>query len=202
MHVFLIHGLSRTPLSLLLLRQRLRVRGHTLRIFGYAAWWEPFEQITCRFAAWVQRQAPTKPYALVGHSLGNIIIRAAWPQLAPHPPQRVVMLAPPNQPPLLAQRLQDHPAYRHLTGTCGQRLADRAFYEGLPHPTVPVTIIAGTAGLQGRWSPFGLRPNDGIVAVEETHLSALAEVHLVPALHTFIMNSPLVARHIAAVLKG
>lgn len=104
------------------LLQRLRLRGHTLRTFGYAAWWEPFDQITRRFAAWAQRQGLTRPYALVGHSLGNVIIRAVWPQLAPHPPQHVVMLAPPNQPPLLAQRLQGHPAYRHLTGTCGQRL--------------------------------------------------------------------------------
>ena len=111
MHVLLIHGLGRTPLSLLLLRQRLRLRGHSPRTFGYAAWWEPFDQITRRFAAWVQRQSRVQPYALVGHSLGNIIIRAAWPQLVAHPPEHVVMLAPPNQPPLLAERLQEHPLY-------------------------------------------------------------------------------------------
>ena len=33
---------------------------------------------------------------------------------------------------------------------------------------VPYTIIAGTGGPRGRWSPFGSEPNDGIVAVSET----------------------------------
>jgi hypothetical protein len=50
MHVLLIHGLGRTPLSLALLRRRLRRQGHTLHSFGYAAWREPFEQITRRAA--------------------------------------------------------------------------------------------------------------------------------------------------------
>jgi hypothetical protein len=200
MHVLLIHGLGRTPLSLALLRGRLRRHGHSLHSFGYAAWWEPFEQITRRFVAWARRTASGQPYALVGHSLGNIIVRAAWPELASHPPQHVVMLAPPNQPPLLARRLGANPLYRRLAGTCGQRLTDRAFYEGLPHPTAPVTIIAGTAGPRGPWSPFGRRPNDGVVALEETYLSPAATVHQVPALHTFIMNSPLVAQQIAALL--
>jgi pimeloyl-ACP methyl ester carboxylesterase len=199
MRLLLIHGMGRTPLSLALLGRRLSRQGHSVRYFGYAAFQESFDQIIERFIATIRATVEQYPYALIGHSLGGIVARAALPALKSRPRQ-LIMLAPPNQAPSLARRLRKHLLYRVMTRDCGGKLADQAFYATLPHPTIHTTIIAGTAGPRGHWSPFGDRPNDGVVAVEETRLGPNTEVILVPSVHTLIMNSPKVTRIICELL--
>jgi hypothetical protein len=200
MRLLLIHGMGRTPLSLALLGRRLSQQGHNVRFFGYAAFQESFDQIVDRLVATIRATIEQRPYALIGHSLGGILARAALPSLANRPPRQLIMLAPPNQAPSLARRLRKHLLYRLMTRDCGGKLADQAFYATLPHPTIHTTIIAGTAGPRGHWSPFGDRPNDGVVAVEETHLGPNTEVILVPSVHTLIMNSRQVTRIICELL--
>jgi len=201
MRLLLIHGMGRTPLSLALLGRRLAQQGHSVHYFGYAAFHESFDQIVARLVATLRTVANRHPYALIGHSLGGILARAALPALAQMLPRQLVMLAPPNQAPLLARQLRRHLLYRLTTRDCGDKLADRAFYETLPQPMIRTTIIAGTAGPRGRWSPFGNQPNDGVVAVEETRLGPNVELILVPAVHTLIMNSPQVTRTICGLLR-
>ena len=72
----------------------------------------------------------------------------------------------------------------------------------LPLPEGTVRVYAGTAGYRGRLSPFQFETNDGILAVSETTLSAAHAPMLVPALHTFIMNSQAVASDIAATVAS
>jgi hypothetical protein len=202
MRLLLIHGMGRTPLSLALLGRRLSQQGHCVRYFGYAAFHESFDQIVARLVATICATASSQPYALIGHSLGGILARSALPALAHMPPRYLVMLAPPNQAPLLARRLHKHLLYWLMTRDCGSKLTDQGFYATLPQPTIHTTIIAGTAGPRGHWSPFGDRPNDGVVAVEETRLGPNTEVILVPSLHTLIMNSPQVTRTICDLLNN
>lgn len=201
MHVILIHGQGRTPLAMSILAQKVRRRGHAVRLFGYAAFCQTFESITGRFVRMIRSEVVDRRYMIIGHSLGGIIARASLPALVDTPPEHLVMLAPPNQPPLLARLVQSHPLYRILTQDCGRQLASNAFYQNLPVPTVPTTIIAGTAGPRGRFSPFGEQVNDGVVTVSETELGPGFEVTQVPSLHTFIMNSPQTIAMIEAVLK-
>ncbi len=75
--------------------------------------------------------------SLIGHSLGNVIIRDAFQKEYPDLLGTVVMLAPPNQPALLAKRLKKNLIYRVFTGDSGQKLSEEEFYNGLPVPTVP-----------------------------------------------------------------
>ncbi len=201
MLLLLIHGMGRTPLSLALLGRRLSQQGHRVRYFGYAAFHESFDQIVARLVATICATAGSQPYALIGHSLGGILARTALPALAHMPPRHLVMLAPPNQAPLLARSLHKHLLYRLLTRGCASKLTDQAFYAKLAQPTIHTTIIAGTAGPRGHWSPFGDRPNDGVVTVEETRLGLNTEVILVPSLHTLIMNSPQVTQTICDILR-
>ncbi|HEX9441195.1 MAG TPA: alpha/beta hydrolase [Roseiflexaceae bacterium] len=201
MRLLLIHGMGRTPLSLALLGRRISRQRHIVRYFGYAAFQESFDQIVGRLVATIRATADQHPYALIGHSLGGILARAALPALANMPPRHLVMLAPPNQAPLLARRLRKHLLYQLMTRDCGGKLTDQAFYETLPQPTIHTTIIAGTAGPRGHWSPFGDQPNDGVVAVEETRLGSKTEVILVPSVHTLIMNSAQVTRTICELLR-
>lgn len=201
MRLLLIHGMGRTPLSLALLGRRLSQQGHRVRYFGYAAFRESFNQIVGRLVATVQATTEQHPYALIGHSLGGILARAALPALAHRPPRHLVMLAPPNQPPMLAQRLHTQLLYQLTTRDCGNKLADQTFYATLPQPAIHTMIIAGTAGPRGHWSPFGNQLNDGVVTVEETRLGPNTKVILVPSVHTLIMSSPQATRVICSVLK-
>src|SRR5687767_11466868 len=124
MRLLLIHGMGRTPLSLALLGRRLSQQGHRVRYFGYAAFYESFARIVATICA----TASSQPYALIGHSLGGILARTALPALAHMPPRHLVMLAPPNQAPLLARRLHKHLLYRLMTRHCGSKLTDQGFY--------------------------------------------------------------------------
>lgn len=201
--ILLIHGLGRTPRSLASLARHLRRSGHQVHGFGYFAATQPVDQIVGRVHARLDELgSTTQPLVVIGHSLGGILVRAA---LALEPslvtlPQHLVMLGPPNQPPRLAGRLHRNWLYRIINGEAGQRLADPDFTQSLPPLTIPHTIIAGTGGPTGRWSPFGNDSNDTIVAVSETRCTADEPVTLLPVRHTFMMNDPRVRAVIDGVL--
>jgi len=200
MDIILVHGMGRTPLSMLLLRQRLRAAGFKPKLFGYSPTFENFEPCASRLLAYIQKSTGSHAYALVGHSLGTVLIRAILPQLQDRPPAACFFLAPPSQVCRAAQFFADNPLYKRLMGEMGQLLADRAFMDSLPEPKIPTRIYAGTYGFTGQLSPFGEEPNDGVLTVAETRGAWPAQVVLTPSTHTFIMNSRLVAEDITATL--
>jgi hypothetical protein len=202
--VLMVHGLWRTPLSLLSLVHRLRAWGHRPELFGYAAIAQRYDAIVDRLVRRLDRLAATEaPYVTIGHSLGGVLLRSALAGMTSTPPAHLVMLGTPNRRPRLAGRLGVHWVYRRIMGECGVNLSSEDFYAALPSPGVPYTIIAGTAGPRGRWSPFGDEPNDGIVAVSETRIRDEDRVVLLPVTHTFMMKDPdvqaVIGRTLAAV---
>ncbi len=141
MRVFLLHGMARTPASMLVLAARLRRAGYPVALFGYSVSVETLEAIVERFVERVQREiAAGEEFAVVGHSLGNVITRLASPRL---PPGfcRFVMLAPPNGSAKSATVLRRNPLFRALTRDTGQRLGDPEFFATLPRPAVPLSLI-------------------------------------------------------------
>jgi pimeloyl-ACP methyl ester carboxylesterase len=198
MQAFLVHGMGRSPRSLLLLAMRLERAGIACSRFGYSVRAHDLAAIRDHFEAHV-RERVRGEYAIIGHSLGNVIARMASP-LLPAGLARLVMLAPPNQPTRIARYFAPHPLYRALTRDAGQRLADPAFYASLPVPAVPTLVFAGTVGPRARWWPLEGAPSDGVVAVDETQLLG-AEHRTVPAIHTLIMNDAGVALAIAKFLR-
>jgi pimeloyl-ACP methyl ester carboxylesterase len=162
----------------------------TTELFGYVAALESFDKIVRRLTERIAREADDH-YVVIGHSLGGLLLRAALAKLsadAPRP-RRVIMLGTPNHSPRLARRFGAALWYRLINGDAGALLADEERIARIPPPLDPVTIIAGTHGITGRWSPFGHDANDGIVAVDETRLGG-AEWIAVRARHPFMMNSP------------
>jgi pimeloyl-ACP methyl ester carboxylesterase len=195
--LLLVHGMGRTPLSLARLARFLRREGHRVERLGYVAALEPFDRIRRRVRRRLEALAATgEPYALIGHSLGGLALRASLNSLTP-PPVHLVMLATPNRPPRLARRLHRLWPYRLVCGESGQLLAREDFFARLPPPPVPYTIIAGSAGPRGRRSPFGQEANDWIVAVEETKVVPDDQPTVLPVGHTFMMNN----RHVHAVIR-
>jgi len=198
MRVFLVHGMGRSPASMFLLAWRLRQAGHQPSLFGYAVTIrsldEIVEQLRAHIAGRMEEDVAAKgeqdeplPYAVIGHSLGNLLTRMASPSL-PAGFCRFVQLAPPNQSPASARMLGDQPLFQLLTQDTGSKLIDEDFFAALPVPEVPTLILAGDGGPRQTFlPPFRGEPNDGVLSVEETRLPGVAHLVL-PAIHTFIMN--------------
>lgn len=190
---------------MVLLSWRLRRAGYTTTAFGYHTVVEDLEAMSARLVTTIRRKLvedgnPDGPYAIVGHSLGCIITRQALPDL-PAGCSHFVMLAPPNQPPILARKFKRNLFFRALTRDAGRKLADPEFYDQLPEPSeIPTLIIAGTAGPSANWLPFHGEVNDGIVSLTETRLDGLPRVQ-VDGLHSFLMNRRDVFSHILEFLQ-
>jgi pimeloyl-ACP methyl ester carboxylesterase len=191
--------MGRSPLSQLLLAKRLRRSGMAVELFGYSTFF-PFTRSLNRLVKRVAELGEDERFILVGHSLGCVLIRAALPRLGSRQPAGCFLLAPPNNVPRAARLFASNPLYRFFTRDSGQLLSNEAFMARLPVPEGTVRVYAGTAGYKGKLSPFGSESNDGILAVAETSLAAGDAPMLVPALHTFIMNSEAVANDIASVV--
>lgn len=190
MQILLIHGLARTSLSLLSLEWCLQAAGYRPEQFGYFAFAEDFDQIAERLRQRFNLLARRGAYAVVAHSLGGVLTRAALSLGTVAEPEHIVMLGTPNQPPRLASYAWHLPPFRWFTGQCGLNLTRLDFYQALPGLQSPYTIIAGTGGFKGWLSPFGDEPNDGVVALTETRLSPSDRIVELPIWHTFMMNYP------------
>ena len=190
MQILLVHGLGRTALSMGRLARDLRRAGAEPQLFAYLPAMERFDCIVRRLRQRLEWLAEAE-YAVVGHSLGGLLLRAAIAQLAPgvRPPRRLVMLGTPNQSPRLARRCRRWLLYRLISGDAGQTLASPARMAAIPIPSIPMTVVAGKTGPTFAWGPFPGEVNDGIVAVSEARLGAHEEFIELPVRHTFMMNN-------------
>ncbi|TPW20474.1 MAG: hypothetical protein FD126_1643 [Elusimicrobia bacterium] len=195
--VFLVHGMGRTRASMALLQHRLSRAGYRTVNVPYNQTTQTLEEITARLRKTVAAESGKGPYHLVGHSLGNVVIRNGFKEGFAPGLGRVVMLAPPNAPARLARKLKDFLPYRWVTGDSGQRLADPEFYATLPTPSVEFGVLAGDRGQSLTFS----EPNDGIVAVSETRLEGMKDFRVLHRSHTFLMNAPEAAAQCLAFLK-
>lgn len=202
MDLVLIHGMGTTPVSMMLLRRRLRQAGHNPVLFGYYPTFEGLQSAVARLVSLIDRRVDTGHYALVGHSLGTVIIRAALDHLENQTPSACFFLAPPMVACKAAKFFSRIWLYKLLTGEMGQLLAVDAFMLQLPMPSVPTRIYAGVGGLRSAWLPFGMEANDFILSVSEATSGFEAEALEVPSSHTYIMNSKLVFDDIARTLEG
>ena len=183
--VVLLHGMGRSRLSMLVLKGRLEKAGYAVLNFPYAPPLEKLDTITGNLDLFLRQHVKTDRYHLVGHSLGNVIIRSAFKQELRPGLGRVVMLAPPNKPAHLATVLKDVDVYQWTTGDSGQKLSSEDFYKTLPVPNVEFGVIAGDRGQKLTFK----EPNDGIITVESTKLEGMKDWLLLHHTHTFMMNS-------------
>jgi hypothetical protein len=202
MRVLLVHGLARTPACLLRLAWRLRRAGHRPLLFGYAAWAEPYPRIVSRLVLRLESLARAgEPVGLVGHSLGGLLLRSALAAVPGLRVSRLVLLGTPNQPPRIASRARRWPLFRAMSRSCGALLASPSEFGRIPAPSVPYTIIAGSAGWRvAGW--FGGEPNDGIVAVSETLVHPGDEPQVFPVWHAFLVSDRDVARAVLRALSA
>jgi len=195
MQVLFAHGMGRSPVSGWPMLRQLKRRGIAVGTFGYVTARVDFDAIKQRLQSRLACVARQGDYAVVGHSLGGVLLRAALAELPPAVPlpKRLFLLATPVHASRLARKFQRRFAYRLLTGDCGQFLASDERMTALPPPRVPTTAIIGTRGLPWKPDPFCGEPNDGVVAVSETCADWLTDRVRIPAVHTLMPASRIVA---------
>ncbi len=192
--VILLHGLGRTRRSLARLDRALREAGFTTARLDYPSTRKSIQDHAATVAELLDHIPTPNKLSFVSHSLGGLIIRQLLGYDAPWRSaiDRIVMIAPPNRGASLAGSLDKGGVMRAILGPSYGQIAE-GFAETLPVPGVPVAIFAGDAA--------GV-PGDGLVTVEETRLEGATEHHVVPAIHTFVMNHPSVIRAAVSFLAG
>jgi len=198
MDIVIIHGIrlwyspTGTSPALRPLRWQLLRRGFCVHEFDYNTILESFAGIVKRFSIWLKQTVVNRPYIIVAHSMGNLVTQFTLPHLPTMLPYHWLMVTPPNKPPQSAKWVRANPIMRGLLGDCGCKLVDEAFYGNRPSLSkTPFTIIGGTQGIYGRFSPFGNQPNDGLLLLEEIKLPDVDDILLLPYNHFQIIGSGL-----------
>jgi triacylglycerol lipase len=177
--VVVLHGMGRTARSMRPIEDALRDAGFDVLNIGYSSYCCSIPEL----GAGVRREldAHRRPMHtrvhFVGHSLGNIIARWVIAQQdAPAGVGRVVMLAPPNQGALMANRFA--PVAGWLLEPIDELRTDStATVRRIPTPAgVEIGVIAGR--------------DDSTVRLEETHVAGETAHIVVKGNHTFIMREP------------
>ena len=204
--VILVHGLGRSPASMLVLETRLAGAGYRVESFGYPSRSEPIEDLVDRLAAAVGECCSDEGTTVhfVTHSMGGVLVRSYLDERLEPFEGRVVMLSPPSQGSEIVDAYADSPLLRALLGPSGVRLGTDS--TGIASELGPVDfslgIITGDRSINpiGSWLIPG--PDDGKVAVSRARVEGAADFIVVPATHTFIMNRRDVAEQVAYFLAG
>jgi len=198
--VVLLHGLGMGGWAMSRIESKLADQGYrvvnlsypsrTIRLETLAREWLPTQ-----LAAHKVSVAPRVHF--VTHSMGGILVRA-WIDdcrqrgiALPANLGRTVMLAPPNQGTVIAEKLAAFSPFRWFTGINGYRLGTSS--ASLPIKFGPWPANAGELGIiaGNRWfNPLFIfwfdGPNDGTVAVTHTHLTGEHAHRVLPYSHTWL----------------
>src|SRR5262245_8015343 len=182
---------------------RLGAAGYRVHNLGYPSTRLGPAQLVARLARDLKRRLDAPRVHFVGHSFGGLLARA---YLAEHElPNlgRVVMLAPPNHGSELADLFRGSRLFRWALGPVAASLGTGpdSFPNRLPPPCFEVGVIAGTRPVNLFGALVIRAPSDGTVSVHSARLEGMADFATVPVSHTFIMESPRVAKLVAAFLR-
>jgi pimeloyl-ACP methyl ester carboxylesterase len=207
--VLFVHGLWMTGAESFVLKRHLAARGWALRVFPYSSMAEPMDRVARRCARHALKltQGSAMPVHLLGHSLGGIVIYRMFETglLAPDRFSgdfcRVVFMGTPARGSRIARMLAQHGATQRLLGTAGAR----DLLQGLPErwsfgPRLGIIAGNSSRGL-GRVLTHFDDPNDGTVAVAETHFEGAADSCVLPVSHTGMWLSSAVASQVATFLE-
>jgi pimeloyl-ACP methyl ester carboxylesterase len=199
--VLLLHGLAAPAWSMQLLARHLHKHaGFEVFVVEYASLRSSIDDQARSLARIINHLDGISEIHLVGHSMGNIVIRRYLagdknPLDSWQPDRRIariVMIAPPNHGSSTAERLSDNSVFKAVFGESGRQLGVEwdDLEKRLATPDVEFGIIAGGWG-----NPIGLNPflpgdDDGRITVATTRLAGATDFIVVPQVHEFIAHDP------------
>ena len=142
---------------------------------------------------------------VVAYSLGNLVVRhyLADQKYAKHGLRpnrrihRIVMLAPPNNGAILAERFGRGPLYKLIGGKSGTELGEgwSQLEKRLAIPQCEFGIVAGGNGTDLGFNPLLPGDNDFTVTVKETWLPGAKDFLVVPATHRSMIQNRFVHQY-------
>lgn len=198
--VILIHGLWMRGFVLILHQCWLRVEGFSVRKFSYPSWRLGLADNVRSLSSFVS-ETPGSVIHLVAHSLGGLVALKMLSQEHDARIHRVVLLGTPYAGCHCGFTLTEHPV---LAALVGHTFED---WFRLPRPALPpaveIGVIAGTRSVSlGRLIPGLARPNDGLVAVDETRIAAAQDSIALNVSHSGMLVSRACAVQIINFLRA
>jgi pimeloyl-ACP methyl ester carboxylesterase len=197
--IILIHGLWMHGIVLLPHQRWLRAEGFSVRRFSYPSWRGSLAGNAHLLSRFVNESHGAVIH-LVAHSLGGLV---ALKMLSQEPDARIrsiVLLGTPYAGCHCGIALAAQPVMNALVG--------RTFKDwfSLPPPAlqtaVGIGVIAGTRPIGlGRLIPGLARPNDGVIAVNETRIAAAGDSITLNVSHSGMLVSRVCAGQIASFLR-
>lgn len=198
--VILVHGLWMRGQVMLPQQHWLRAEGFAAKRFTYPSWRDGLADNVGLLSRFVNKTQGSVIH-LVAHSLGGLITLRMLAQEPDARIGRVVLLGTPYAGCHCGSTLEATPGLARLVG--------RTFEDwfSLPRPALPaateVGIIAGTRRLGfGRLIPGLPRPNDGLIAVDETRLDTASDSIALNVSHSGMLVSRACTGQIASFLRS
>lgn len=197
--IILVHGLWMRGLVLLPQQRWLRAEGFAIRRFSYPSWRGGLAG-NARLLSSVISETPGAVIHLAAHSLGGLVAMQMLSQEPDARIRRVVLLGTPYAGCHCGMTLAAHPLLAALVG----RTFEDWFRQPRPalHAGVEIGVIAGTRSISfGCLIPGLARPNDGLVAVNETRIAAAKDSIAMNVSHSGMLVSRACASQIASFLR-
>ena len=205
----LLHGLGRTPLSMLPLKFALDRAGYRTVNQSYPSLARPIDELSATYVAEALSKcasAPDAPVHFVAHSLGGILVRHYLQDHDVPDGSRMVMLGPPNSGSELIDEFADDPWFNVMGPAALQLGTGAGSVPGNLDPVdVEIGIIAGTRtsldSLLLQSAPLP-EPNDGKVSLDSARLDEMQDFLAVDETHTFILTDAQVMEQVIAFLEN
>jgi pimeloyl-ACP methyl ester carboxylesterase len=195
--VVMLHGLARTPRSMLGAGLWFRKAGYRVAYVAYPSRKMGVEDAVRDFVAPALEKIAARPGVeklhFVTHSLGGIVFRAWAAQHAEKlPVGRAVLLAPPNNGSEIADKLGDWIVAKKIMGPVLQELRtnENATPKRLGAVKVETGVIMGDEANLPFFRQWLDGAFDGVVTVEGGRIGGLKDFLVLPAGHTWIMWRP------------